>query len=198
MRRFRLRRSVMVWWTTALALAAVTGVVVGGVVRGAEQRAANYGSVRRVLVAQRSIPAGHEVRAADVATAEMPAAFVPDARLATHAVGRTAIVPMAPGEVVLASKLAPSGLSGAAALLRRGERALAVPAGPGTPPLAIGDLVDVLATVTETGETTVAAARARVLRADDRAVTVAVRPQDAPGVAAALASATVTLALAGR
>jgi hypothetical protein len=73
-----------------------------------------------------------------------------------------------------------------------------VPTGPGTPPLAPGDLVDVLATIPETGETDVVASRGRVLAADDRAVTVAVQPEDAPAVAAALASATVALALAAR
>ena len=198
MGRFRLRRSVLVWWTTALALAACTGIVIGGVVRAAEQRAAQYGSVQRVVVVRHAVPAGRELKSADVESIDMPAAFIPDAPLAQGPVGRTVIVPLAAGEVVLASKLAPTGLSGAAALLRRGERALAVPAGPGTPPLSVGDVVDGLATVTETGETTVVAAHGRVLAADDRAITVAMRPQDAPGVAAALASATVTLALAGR
>ena len=195
---FRLRRSTAVWWTTAVGLAAVTGVVIAGVVQGAEQRAAQYGSVRRVLVARRPVAAGIILRSADVASVDMPAAFVPDGPLARSPVGRTVIVPLQRGEVVLASKVAPTGLTGAAALLRGGERALAVPAGPGTPPLAVGDVVDVIATVTETDETTLVAARARVLAADDRAVTVAVHHDDAPAVAAALATATVALALAGR
>ncbi len=194
----RLRRSLVVWWMTAVALAAVTGVVVAGVVGGAEARAARYGSVRRVLVARHEIAAGRVLRAGDVTWTAIPAAFVPDGPLARSPVGRTVIVPLDRGEVVLASKVAPLGLTGAAALLRRGERALAVPASPGTPPLAVGDIVDVLATLPESGETSVVAARARVLAADDRAITVAVRPHDAPAVAAALATATVALALAGR
>ena len=196
--RLRVRRSVVVWWTTAVALAAVTGVVVAGVVRGAEARAAQYGSVQRVLVARHEVAAGRVLRAGDVRWKDMPRAFVPDAPLASSPVGRTVVVPLERGEVVLASKVAPSGLTGVAALLRNGERALAVPTGPGTPPLGPGDVVDVLATVPETGETALVAARGRVLAADERAITVAVRPQDAPAVAAALATATVTLALAAR
>lgn len=196
--QFRWRRSQIVWWTTAIALASVTGVVIAGLVRGAEEQAAQYGSVREVLVARRHVAAGAVLRAGDVTTAQMPAAFVPRVDLARSPVGRTVIVPLEPGEVVLASKMAPEGLTGIAALLRRGERALAVPTGPGMPPLERGDAVDVLATANDTGETALVASRARVLSADEEAVTIAVHPDDASGVAAALATATVTLALTAR
>jgi len=136
--RFRLHRSAAAYWTSALALALVTGVFVAGVVRGAEDRAARFGAMRTVLVAARALPAGGRVRDGDVARREMPAAFVPSAVAATDPAGRTLLVPMAAGEVFLAAKLAPSGLHGVAALLVPGERALALPVGPGTPSLEIG------------------------------------------------------------
>jgi Flp pilus assembly protein CpaB len=195
-RRFRIRRSSVAYWTTALALALVTGVFVAGVVRGAEERAARYGDVRRVLVARRSVPSGAVLRAADVVERVMPQAFIPRGLLARSPVGRTVVVPLVAGEVLLASKVAPDGLRGVTALLRAGERALALPVGPGTPPLAIGDRVDVMATAPDGSDTAVVAKAARVVGVDERAVTVAVHPADAPGVAAALAAATVTLALA--
>jgi Flp pilus assembly protein CpaB len=196
MPRFRLRRSAFAYWTSALALALVTGVFIAGVVRGAEDRAARFGDVRTVLIAKRALPQGAVVRAVDVVDRAMPAAFIPDGRLETQPVGRTVVVPVAAGEVLLASKLAPAGLSGVAALLRPGERALALPAGPGTPPLSLGNRVDVLATAPDGSAADVVARAARVVGVDERAVTIAVHPDDAPAVAAALAAGTVTLALA--
>ncbi len=68
---------------------------------------------------------------------------------------------------------------------------------PGTPPLSVGDRVDVLATPPNSASSVVLAHGARVVGVDDRAVTVAVRPDEAPAVAGALAAATVTLALTG-
>jgi Flp pilus assembly protein CpaB len=110
-----------------------------------------------------------------------------------------ALVPLVPGEVVLASKLAPDGLRGAAALLPAGWRALAVPAGPGgRPPVAVGDHVDVHATQAD-GTSVVVAASAVVLAHDHAAdaLTVAVPADDAPALASAIATGSVTLALTG-
>jgi Flp pilus assembly protein CpaB len=196
MRRFRVRRSALAYWTIAVVLAVTTGLFVGDLVRRAEEQAARFGDVRTVLVARRTIAAGAVLRPADVVEREMPMALLPAGPLAAAPFGKTVIVPLSRGEVVLAAKVAPEGLHGVAALLRPGERALAVPVGPGTPPLAMGDEVDVLATTQGDGTTTVVAHGGRVVGADERAVTVAVREADAPGVATALAAATVTLALA--
>jgi Flp pilus assembly protein CpaB len=149
-----------------------------------------------VPVARRSIRAGAVLRTSDIEFRDMPRAFLPSGTVAARSVGRTVVVPISAGEVLLASKLAPDGLHGVAALLRDGERALAVPVGAGTPPLELGDQVDVLATAPDGADTVVAAHGARVVGLDDRAVTVAIDAVDAPGVAAALAAATVTLALA--
>jgi hypothetical protein len=97
---------------------------------------------------------------------------------------------------------------------------LAVPSGPGTPPLEVGDTVDVLATfdpfVFETDPTAASAGAggpgpvagawavpgpvvggALVVDVAEGAVTVAVDAADAPGLAFALAQGSVTLALAG-
>ncbi|HZN15141.1 MAG TPA: SAF domain-containing protein [Acidimicrobiales bacterium] len=194
--RRRWRRSGFTYWLLAGTLAAATGVFVAGRLHDAEAAAARYGGLRRVPVATRSLRIGSVVRAGDLTTRAVPRQFLPSGPVATRPLGRTVVVPIVRGEVLLAVKLAPDGLRGVAALLFDRERALAVPTGPGTPPLEVGDAVDVLATTPEDAATTVVAHGARVVGVDERAVIVAIEAVDAPGVAAALAAATVTLALA--
>jgi Flp pilus assembly protein CpaB len=130
------------------------------------------------------------------------------------------------GEPVVASRLAPHGLTGTAALVAPGERAVTVPPGPAAaPPLVVGDLVDVLTVLPvgpggagehgDRGEhgdgdgdhgdgdgggeapAFVLVEQAAVVDVTDGAVTVSVPAADAPRVAWALASGTVVLALAG-
>jgi Flp pilus assembly protein CpaB len=185
------------YWVAAFMLAALTAVVVSGLVGRASAAAARYGSVRSVPVVMRPVAAGEVVRPADVSTRRVPAAFVPAG--AVGRVGRIAVVPLGRGEVLLASKLAGAGEKGVAALLPDGAKALAVPVGPGMPPLERGNRVDVLASfdTPEGSEPTFAVAvHALVLAVDpDTAVTVAVSPTESPRVAFAIAKATVTLAL---
>ena len=195
--RFFLRRFPVLYWVAAFSLAALTAVVVSGLVGRAETAAARYGSVRSVPVLVRPVAAGDVVRRSDVAERRVPAAFVPSGGLGS--VGRVAVVPLVRGEVLLASKLAGEGEQGVAALLPDGAKALAVPVGPGTPPLARGNRVDVLASfdTPDGAEPTfpVAVAALVVDVEPDKAVTVAVSPTEAPRVAFAIAKATVTLAL---
>src|SRR5205814_10504342 len=101
------------------------------------------------------------------------------------------------GEVVVESRLAPHGVRGAAALVPPGARALAVPAGPGTPHVERGDHVDLLAVASEGTPSRVVAQRATVIDATDDRVTVAVTSSEAPAVAAALARGGVTVPLVG-
>jgi Flp pilus assembly protein CpaB len=106
------------------------------------------------------------------------------------------LAPLARGEVVTAGRVAPAGVGGLAALLPDGARALAVPIGPGTPPLRRGDRVDVLATFEGDEPTFAVASGAAVLAVTrDKAVTVAVTADEAPRVAFALAQGAITLAL---
>jgi hypothetical protein len=117
---------------------------------------------------------------------------------------------------VVAARLAPAGLVGAAALVPAGERAVAVPTGPApTPPLVVGDRVDVLAVLPaapapEAGDRPrgvgapgvsdpafALVEQAAVVDVADGVVTVAVPEADAPRVAWALGHGSVVLALAG-
>lgn len=206
-RRLRswLRRSSFAWWAAATVLALATGGVVRAGVTRSSAMLDELGPLRPVVVVVHDVEVGAVVGDGDVAVRRRPSAMVPDGALpgrAAAAVGRVAVVPLEPGEVVLAAKLAPDGLRGAAALLPDGMRAIAVPAGPGgRPPLSIGDRVDVLATVgladASAAPTVVVAAGAVVVALDDEsdAVTVAVPADEAPTVASAITTGTITLAL---
>jgi hypothetical protein len=131
------------------------------------------------------------------------------------------------GEPLVAGRLAPDGLTGAAALVPEGYRAVSVPtASAGFPPVALGDRVDVLAVLppdlvrspaTEASPTRGDDApaggrpppdgdgapafplveRALVVDVADEAVAVAVPQSAAPRVAFALAQGSVVLALVG-
>ncbi len=200
------RRSPVRWWTAVAALGLLTLIVVRSALATAADAKATYGPPVLVPVVITAVAAGDAVAPSAVVSTRRPSSSVPDAEVAQDWAGRTALVPLVPGEVLLASKLAPDGLVGAAALLPAGARALAIPGGPGgRPPLTIGDRVDVLATVADSGEagasapTLTVATAALVLHVDDATdtVTVAVTPDEAPAVAFAVATAAVTLALTG-
>jgi hypothetical protein len=111
----------------------------------------------------------------------------------------------------VAERLAPQGLTGVAALVPAGHRAVAVPIGPlAAPPLTIGDLVDVLAVVPVAAE---AAGAPRVQSGDEpsfplveaalvvdvgeQSIAIAVPDADAPRMAWVLTNGSVVLALAG-
>lgn len=201
--RWRLRRTPLLFWLAAAVAAVVVGSTVSGIVAEAEARARRFGDLRTVPVVARRVEVGDEIGRGDVRVRRLPAALIPPGRLAPdRGVGRVALVPLLPGEVLLAAKVAPEGRAGVAALLPPGRRALAVPTGPGIPPLAVGDRVDVLATYPpETAaaagvEPTFAVATAAlVLATSEDSVTVAVLPDEAPRLAFALTTGAITLAL---
>lgn len=208
----RLRRHPVARWVLALAMAAVTASSVHRVAAEAEAERQRWGEAVAVVVAGRDLGPGDVVGIDDVVAATWPAAMVPAGATAstTDAVGRTVGAAVVAGEAVLDVRLAPPGVTGAAALLPPGSRGIAVAAGPGTPTLAVGDRVDVLATVdvldvTEgdaglaVPEPTVRVATAVpvVAVADDGTATVGVPEADATRVAFAAARGTVTLALVG-
>lgn len=187
--RYLLARYPWAYWLLVLAVAAGAGSAVSGVVERATASARELGETVSVPVAARDVSMGAILSDDDVAWRSLPAAVLPVGSLAEVPVGRTALVPLVAGEPLLASKLAPDGVHGVAALVPAGARAVAVPVGDAMPPLQRGDRVDVLAS-------SVVAADAVVLDVGDTVVTVAVVAADAPRVADALGRGPVTLALA--
>ncbi|MGH9243786.1 MAG: SAF domain-containing protein [Acidimicrobiales bacterium] len=205
----RLRRHPVVWWAAVVVLAGTAGIATARLVDQAAAVRAEWGALVDVVVVASEVTIGDTIDADDVEVRSMPRAVVPDGAAAEPPIGRVAMVDLHPGEILLVARVAPEGLRGPAALLDPGTRALAVPTGPGTPPLTVGDTVDLLATFeplvfdpTGTSEATAAptrpvAAAARVVAVADASVTVAVAAPDASRVAFALSQGAVTLALAG-
>jgi Flp pilus assembly protein CpaB len=185
-------------------LSVVTAIVVVALVGGAQAARDRWGRTRPVVVATRDLAAGAALDGGAVVVRDRPLGVVPAGALRTPPPAGTVVrQPIVAGEPVVGARLAPDGLTGAAALVPAGQRALAVPPGPaGTPPLAVGDRVDVVAVVAGGGgggdpPALTLAERATVVAAGADAVTVAVPERAAPRVAWALTNGAVVLALAG-
>ena len=199
MRLRRITRSPAAFWLGAVSLALCTGLMVAGLVGRAAAEAARFGRLRTVTVATRALEPGRVVARTDVATRRLPAALVPAGAVAAPA-GRTVVVRVFPGEVVLRGQLAPWGLHGVAALLPPGTRAVTVPLHDTKVPVRRGDVVDVLASfdpsVSAGRDPTFAVAEgALVVAVGDGSVTVAVSPDEATHVAFAAANGVVALAI---
>ena len=202
LRRRRLRPArPSLYWTAAIGLAAVTALVVQGLVARAEDARHRWGDVVDVPVAATELSPGEVVDASDVVMQRWPEALLPPGAVDEAPVGRVVVSPVLAGEPFVRARIAPEGLSPVAALLPPGTLAVAVPA----PALAleVGDRVDVLATfdpsLTGDEDPSFAVAEAAVVVAvSDDSVTVAVTEAEAPLVAFALAQGIVTLALRGR
>lgn len=198
----RISRSPMAYWAAVAILAGFTAWTVAGLVDRAGAQAARYGHLRSVVTATRAVEAGAVLRTADVTVRSVPAAFLPDGAVgeASAAVGRTVVVPLFRGAAVVRANLAPDGLQGVAALLPAGARAVAVPTGAASVAVRRGDRVDVLATFDPPapGEdpTFAVAESALVVDVGAESATVAVGSEEAKRVAFAMASGTITVALA--
>ena len=209
------RRAVVV------VAAVVTGLTVSTVVRSAEQTRSRWADTRQVAVANHDLAPGDVVDAGAVSLREVPTAAVAGAAAATLPLGAVVRYPIAAGEPVIGTRLAPEGLTGVAALVPEGHRAVSIPAGPaGMPPAQAGDRVDIIALTptspdidpeSESTEgapddsanipTSAPAAtlvdHALVVDVSDTAVTVAVPAVLAPAVAYGAAQGLVVLTLVG-
>lgn len=204
--RPRLPKRAIPWWLGALALAAVTGLVVDGALRRAADAEAAYGATRAVVVARHRLAAGDPIGSGEVELRRWPRSLVPDGALARVPDGRVAVAPIGAGEAVLSARVSRRAGRAPAVLLDRDERALVVPlAVPGLP-LSVGDRVDVLAGGGSGGggpdgdlpvppAAEVVVRDARVLRPGAETVVVAVPATGAEDLAAALARGPITLAL---
>ena len=187
-------------------LAAATALSVASLLGAVDDARDRWGATRPVAVATRDLSPGEVLDSGAVEVRDLPEGVIPDAAVATAPTGAVVRHPILAGEPLAPARLAPDGLSGTAALVAEGERAVAVPVGAGgAPPLAVGDLVDVV-TVVATGDAAVAdggapaftlVERAAVVHVAEQAVTVAVPERDASRLAWAVASSAVVLALSG-
>ncbi len=202
------------WRLLRVALAAGLAVIAAALVaRSADQARATvaaYGTVRRVAVARHDLGIGQRITASDLAWPELPVAAVPSHVAGASPVGRTVVDAIGRGEVITDPHLAPGGLSGLAALVPAGGRAVAVPVPGAGLRLVVGDLVDVLAPdrapsaggaydsgAAESAGARTVARRARVIEVDGADVVVAVSEDEAAGVAGAMAEGTPVVVLDG-
>jgi Flp pilus assembly protein CpaB len=191
-----------------LGLAIVTGLVVITLVSSVEAARQRWGRARPVAVATRDLSPGDPVDDSAVEVRRLPEAAVAPGALAEPPSGSVVRQPVAAGEPLLPQRLAPQGLTGVAALVPAGHRAVAIPIGPlAAPPLTTGDLVDVLAVVPalveerprpSAGQPSFPLVEAAVVvDVGEQSIAVAVPEADAPRVAWVLTNGSVVLALAG-
>lgn len=184
----------------AVLLAAVAGTLVHRVTSSAAATVDRWGATVEVWVATAELPVGRVIGHDDVGVEVRPAAFVPAGALAKDPAGRTVRDHTAAGAVLTGRVVGDRG-SGVAGLVPDGWRAVAIPVHEAALPLEPGQRVDVVAagdpgTDGDPAGTIVAADALVVHVADDRTVSVAVPAARVTRVAAALAGAVITLALA--
>lgn len=197
----RLRRVPVLYWILAVGLAACTSVAVFRLAAAADARARYWGTHVEVPVVAAPVAAGATIEPSDFEMRRVPESLLPQSEVVSEPVGLTAIVPLWPGEILVEAKLAPAGVDGAAALLEPGQRAVAVPRNETTPPVEVGDRVDVILTLDASAGTTggppafAIARAARVLHVSETAVTLAIPAADAAKVAFGAAQNALALAV---
>lgn len=195
--RRRLRRPLP-YWSLVAGAALLPALVVGRLTLDASAERTAWGPGEPTVVVLVDVAAGQSLGPDDVAVRLLPRIARPDDALVRVPDGAVAAADLAAGEAVVASRLAPSGTSPAAARLPPGTRGMAIPDSDGLP-LRIGDTVDVLATVGPGSNrpTVTVALGAKVVEVGEATVVVAVDLAQTERVAFALAAGVVTLALSG-
>jgi Flp pilus assembly protein CpaB len=193
--RLRLRRRPVLWWLAVVGLSLSVGLVLESGLSRAQADARRFGEPVPVIVARVDLAAGAMVGPETVELRPWPASLVPDGAVTAMPDGQVVSEAILAGEPVVESRL------GADRLVPPGSRALALPTGPGSLGVRVGDRVDLLATfdplVAPAGEdpTVTVARAATVVAVRARSITVAVTAAETPRVAFALSQATITLAL---
>jgi hypothetical protein len=164
-----------------------------------QRERARWGSGRSTLVARVTIAAGDPLDAANTELVALPGALVGADALSERPLGAVAAVRLAAGEVVRHDRLGRPARSPVAALVPNGRHGVAVPRGDDTLPLAVGDVVRVVAALSDVpGAVPITAADdAIVVQVTDHRAVLAVRDAELPAVARALADGAAVLALSG-
>lgn len=154
---------------------------------GLTQAAATpYGPADTVHVATRDLPIGHEVAPGDLRRADWPEELIPEAATADPAGHLTA--PLPAGAVLTDAHL---GTTGVASLLPADAVAVPLPT-ESVPTLLAGQRIDIVGRDVH-GVGTVLARTARVVAVEAEYVWVAVSRADAPDVAAAAPTGTLSV-----
>jgi Flp pilus assembly protein CpaB len=193
-------------WLLAAGLAISAAATVAGVTHDAADTVAGLGVTRSVIVARHDLETGQVIAADDVEWQARPNGGIPISAVDGTPVGRVVTAPIVADEIVSVRRLAPDGVSGLAALVPEGDRAVAVPTEGTGLQVRVGDRVDILAPLLtedalssrrQTNPDPVANA-ALVIDVADAAITVAVSAGEAAAVAGALGHGVPVVALVGR
>lgn len=194
-----LRPRALAWWCATATAAAITAIAVTGALEGVQSEA---GAARRLptLVVRQAVVPGEVLDETNTELSARAASDRPDGALEAMVPGAVATAALVAGEAVVVERLGPAGTSAAAALLAPGQRGVALPVPEGGLPLAIGDRVDVVATLPidlagPEGGAGVVADAASVVAVDSDTVVVGVAEADVAPLAAALAEGTVLVVL---
>jgi pilus assembly protein CpaB len=199
----RVRHHPLVRAAAVMVVVLVAASIVQRTAASAIDARRQWGEERTVIVARHRIAMGDVIESDSITTQSWPAALVPAGAVEASPIGRTVVATIEPGEAVLATRLAPDGLHGVAALVPPGWRAVAIPVGPTVVTLTVGDRVDLIAGFDVTAANAdqapafTIAENAIVLAVDQQRTTVAVRAADAERVAFAIVAGTVVLTLRG-
>lgn len=185
----RLRRIPALYWILSAGLVACTGLTVLKLTGAARDAVAHWGELAESAVAVGPMVPGDVVQIEDVEFRSVPVALLPDSPLVHDPVGLVVVTPLVAGDIFVEARLGPTGITGPAALLASGERAVTLPRDAGTPPVRVGDRVDLVATAptgaSPFGGTEVLASGALVIDESEESVTVALPASRAPTVASA-------------
>ena len=181
------------YWLVVAVVAAVTGLVVAAIA-GLAGGGSSLGELAPVIVATQPIEAGEPLSGQNTEARRYPTLTLPAGAVAALVGDEVASAALHPGEIVTKARLGG---------LPIGDRTeVAVPAHTALPPLAPGDLVDVLVTlpISDDGgagaQATLTVADAAVVTdAAEHAVTIAVTEQELLPVASAVVQGSITLAL---
>ncbi|MDE0613159.1 MAG: SAF domain-containing protein [bacterium] len=181
------------YWIVVAIAAAITGLVVAAIA-GLAGGGPSLGEPTPVIVATQSIEAGEQLSGQNTEARRHPALTLPAGAVAVLVGDEVASAAIHTGEVVTEARLGG---------LPIGDRTeVAIPAHTALPPLAPGDLVDVLVTLplpgdggTQSQATLTVATAAIVTDTAEHAVTIAVTTQELLPVASAVIQGSITLAL---
>ena len=181
------------YWIVVAAAAAVTGLVVAAIAAMAGG-GPSLGELTPVIVAIRPIEAGEPLTMDNTDARRHPALTLPAGAVAALVGSEVASSALHSGEVVTEARLGG---------LPIGDRTkVAIPAHTALPPLAPGDLVDVLVTLpisdgggAQSQATLTVATAAVVTDTAEHAVTIAVTNEELLPVASAVIQGSITLAL---
>ena len=187
---FRLRRFLRSRLVIIILAAIATWATAQVIQSGVRARSA-WGETRNVVQVHKRVMAGTIVSSTDVSLVSLPLTLVPEAASQSLAsvIGQRPSVDLEPGDLVIEPRLHRN-RSAVASRIRSG-RGVAVPRDERMPPVAIGDLVEVVDPMFETQP----AAQGVVIDVAEHTVTIEATPEAARTIAGAVAHNSVAVFL---